>query len=447
MSKLASAVAGVARARGLVFASASIQPQAVGNGTLAVTLDEGRVDAVRSLGSSNVAADRILSNLVTHAGVTRAQLERAMLLVGDIPGVTVLNARYARENGFGILLVTIAVDRASLFVQADNRGTPEIGPWRTTELGSIRGLLRAGDEFTVVGSQTPADPAQFEFVSGQYSTLIGHSGQSASASAFFGATHAGGDLTYLDLTGRTYGGSVGYSAVLKRSRPASFWLDVDLRTIRNEQDLRGGRFRDDSVTTLSATLRTQAEVAGGVLRGGAIATIGLPVLGSTRQGDPRASREDGDGRFVTGTVQGNWRRSLTGPLSVELAGVAQVASRPLLATSEMSLGGPAFGRAYDYSERTGDQGIAGSAEIQFDLKRFTRTRASQLQAYAFADGGTVGNLRGGVGGGSLASTGAGLRIGLGRLNAAVELAVPLNADRLDTGNRAARFSTRLFVLF
>lgn len=136
-----------------------------------------------------------------------------------------------------------------------------------------------------------------------------------------------------------------------------------------------------------------------------------------------------------------------GPLSLELTGVAQVASRPLLATAEMSLGGPAIGRAYDYSERTGDQGIAGSAELQFDLRRYARTSATQFQAYAFADGGTVTNLRGGVGGGNLASTGAGLRVAVGRLGAAVELAVPLTADRLDTGNRAARVSTRLFVLF
>lgn len=446
MSMVASAVAAVARSRGLVFATASVQPQAVADGRLVVTVDEGRVDAVRSLGAGNAAADRILAGLVTHAGVTRPELERAMLLVGDLPGVRVLSARYARENGFGILLVTIAVDKASLFIQADNRGTDQIGPWRTTELASVRGVFRAGDEFSLIASQTPATPREFEFVSGQYAMALGASGGSLSASGFFGSTHAGGDLAYLDLAGRTYGGSIGYSAVLKRSRRLSFWFDTDLRTINNQQDLRGRRFRDDSMTVLSGTLRTQALVAGGVLRGGLATSLGLPVPGATREGDPLASRRDGDARFVTSSFQGDWRRPLGGPLAIQLAAAAQVASRPLLATAEISLGGPAFGRAYDYSERTGDQGLLGSAEIQFDLRRYATTSASQLQAYAFADGGTVGNLRGGAGGGSLASTGVGLRIGLGRLNGAVELAVPLNADRLDTGNRSPRISTRLSIL-
>jgi len=447
VSRLASVVAGVARARGLVFASASVQPQSVAEGGLVVTLDEGRVDAVRSLGASNAAADRILAELVTHAGVTRGELERAMLLVGDIPGLSVVNARYARENGFGILLVTVAFDRASLFVQADNRGTAEIGPWRTTELGSVRGIARAGDEISIVGSQTPANPKQFEFVSGQYSLPVGHHGQILSASAFFGSTHAGGDLAYLDLTGRSYGGSIGYSAVLQRSRRASFWFDVDLRVIRNQQNLRGARFRDDSLSVLSGTLRTEATVAGGTLRGGLATAVGLPFAGVTHEGDPRASREDGDARFVTSAVQATWRRPLGGPVTVEVAAAAQVASRPLLATSEISLGGPTIGRAYDYSERTGDQGILGSAEMQFDLRRYARTSANQLQAYVFADGGTVSNLRGGEGGGSLASAGAGLRIGLGRFYGAVEVAAPLAAERLDTGNHAARVSTRLSLLF
>jgi hemolysin activation/secretion protein len=447
LAALAGAVAGVARAHGLVFASAAILPQPLTDGTLTVSLDEGRVDAVRSLGVSSPAADRLLSMLVTHAGVTKAELERTLLLVGDLPGVTVTNARYARENGFGVLLVTIALAKTSLYAQLDNRGTDEIGPWRATELVSIRSLATAGDELSFIASQTPFQPREFQFFSGQYGVPLGKGGDRVSVSAFYGATRAGADLGYLDLTGKTYGAGIGYSATLQRSKAASVWLDLDLHTIRNEQDIRGTRFRDDSLSVFSATLRTAALWGGGSFRGGVTTSVGLPIFGATHAGDPRASRDDGDARFVTESVQADWTRTIAGPLSLQLASVAQIASRPLLATAEMSLGGPLFGRAYDYSERTGDEGIAGSAEARFDLRSLTGRLLSQAQAYAFVDGGTVSNLADGPGGGSLASSGAGVRLALGRLNGAVEVAFPLGEARFDTGDKTPRISTRMFVVF
>jgi hemolysin activation/secretion protein len=440
---LASAVAGAARATGLILATASIQPQPLDNGTLVVTLDEGRVDAVRSLGTPNRAADRILSRLVTHRGMTKHELEGTLLLVGDLPGVTVVNTRYARENGFGILLVTIATDRVSLFAQGDNRGTHEIGPWRTTELASLRGVATAGDEFGILASQTPHDPREFEFVSGRYATPIGRAGAVLDASAFFGTTHAGGDLRRLDLTGRTYGGGVGTSFVLERSRQASLWFDVDLKALENVQRLRGRRFRDDTLSILSGTLRTQDQIAGGSFRGGLTVSWGLPIGGTTRAGDPLASRSDGSARFVTASFEGDWKRPLAGPFAIELAAAGQAASRPLLATAEISLGGPLFGRAYDYSERTGDEGVLGSAELQMDLGNRAGSPLPRFQLYAFADGGTVHNLRRGIGGGSLASTGGGVRLGRGPFDGSLEVALPINADRIDTRDRSPRVSLRL----
>ncbi|WP_419825202.1 ShlB/FhaC/HecB family hemolysin secretion/activation protein [Sphingomonas sp.] len=440
---LAGAVAAVARASGLVLATASIQPQPLDSGALVITLDEGRIDAVRSLGTPNQQADRVLSRLVTHRGMTKRELETTLMLVGDLPGITVVNTRYARENGFGILLVTLATDRVSLFAQGDNRGTDEIGPWRTTELASLRGVASAGDELGILASQTPHDPREFEFVSGRYAWPIGRAGAVLDASAFYGTTHAGGYLRALDLTGRTYGGGIGTSVVLERSRQASLWLDVDLKALENVQRLRGRRFRDDTLSILSGTLRTQDRIAGGSFRGGLTVSWGLPIGDTTRDGDPFASRADGSARFVTASFEGDWRRPIAGPLSIELAAAGQAASRPLLATAEISLGGPLFGRAYDYSERTGDEGVLGSAELQLNLGDHAGSPLPRLQLYAFADGGTVHNLQRGIGGGSLASAGGGVRLGRGQFDGGLEVGLPINADRVDTSNKSPRVSLRL----
>lgn len=441
---LAHAVADVARSRGLVFATASVPAQSLVGGVLHVALDEGRVDAVRSLGHPNAAADRILARLATHRGVTRAELERAILLVGDVPGVRIKSTRYERQNGFGILLVTLESVQATAYASFDNRGTREIGPIRGVGLMDLRG--RSGDDLGIVVAGTPTEPSEFQFVSARYAAPVAFAGGVASASAFYGHTHAGGRLSSLDLIGESYGVSAGYTLPIRRARRQSLWLDVEFNALRSTQRVAALRFRDDALGVLSATLRDVATVAGGLLHVAVQGATGLPLPGVTHAGDPLASRGDGDARYVAGVFQADWTRPVAGPVSIALASAAQVASRPLLASAQISLGGPAFARGYDYSERTGDEGVMGSAELRVDLPHLTPA-LGRLQLYGFGDGGTVAMLRGGPGGGALASTGGGLRLGRGPVDAAVEIAVPLTGPRFDAGDRSPRVSGQLALHF
>ena len=443
LSQLAGAVASIARARGLVFASASIAPQSLADNILRVTLDEGRIDAVRSIGRSNASADRILSRLITHRAVTKAELERTILLVGDLPGVRIASTQYLRQDGFGILLVTLTSDRVMLYGQIDNRGTSEIGRLRATGLADLRNNFVAGDEIGLVAATTPAHPEQFAFLSGHYAAPVGQTGGVASITGYYGRTHAGGDLATLDLIGHSYGGAIDYSLPLRRSRRSSLWFDLELRTLVSNQSVLGRRFRDDDITVLTATLKSAGTIVGGGYHANLAVSWGLPLPGMTHAGDAFASRPDGDARFVTSSLVVDWAHRISGPFSVALASVAQVASRPLLATAEISLGGPAFGRAYDYSERTGDDGVLGSAELRADLTHLRLPLPSRAQLYLFADGGVVTNLRNGYGGGRLASAGAGIRIGHSVFDGGLEVAFPLNEDRFDTRNRAPRLSFQL----
>jgi hemolysin activation/secretion protein len=113
------------------------------------------------------------------------------------------------------------------------------------------------------------------------------------------------------------------------------------------------------------------------------------------------SRSDGSAIFSKLEFWAHYDRSLLGPLSFQLQGEGQIASRPLLSSEEMGLGGRYFLRGYDYREYSGDKGVAGSVELRFDLPGwggFVR----EAQLYGYADAGTVGNYRDGVGSGSLA---------------------------------------------
>ena len=448
LASLSRAVADAARNAGYPLASAWIEPQGLGDGVLRVRLDAGTISAVRVIGAINPLADRILTQtLVTGRPVRRADLERAILLVGDVAGVTVKESRYVRQDGFGILLVTIAQDRVSAYAQVDNRGSKEIGPIRSTLLASVRNLAQSGDELGLIAAQTPTEPSEFAFVRGRYSAPIGDGGGVLTASASYGHTHAGASLTPLDVVGASVDAAVAYAQPLMRSRASSWWASLEFRGLRSDQHLLGSLLRDDRLATLTASLYGTIRVGPGVLRAEAAMVGGLPLPGVTHEGDPRISRSDGDARFVTWGYDVDWTTPLAPHLSLVLASAAQVASRPLLATAEIGVGGPVFGRGYDYAERTGDDGILGSGELRADAGRVLPGVVDRLQLYGSLDGGYVANLRDGGGGGSLLSSAVGVRLGHGRLDGMVEAAFPLNADRFDTGNRNPRVTFRLSRVF
>lgn len=444
---LARAVAEVARARGLAFATASIQPQAMAGGLIEVALDEGQVDAVRILGAGNAAAERLLDRLRGRKAITQAELERTLLSIGDLPGIRVKESRFVRQDGFGILLVTIVQDRADAFFQIDNRGSREVGPIRSTLLANVRGVAVAGDEIGVIAANTPNDPGEFAFFGGRYTLPVAASGGRITFGGSYGRSNPGATLRRFDVVGESVEAYMSYSHTLLRRKLHSLWASGEVRGTAIDQDILGRPLRRDRLTTVTAALNGRGTIGGGSYTAELTLTGGLPVDRATRAGDPLSSREDGDARFATAGFAVDWEKRLNERISLRLASAGQIASRPLLATAEIGAGGPAFGRAYDYSERTGDNGILGSAELRFDFERGPRDLIDRLQFYAFVDGGYVDNLRGGFGGGELLSTGAGVRLGLKRVDLGLELAAPLNADRFDKGDRSPRMSARLAVRF
>ncbi|WP_242137810.1 ShlB/FhaC/HecB family hemolysin secretion/activation protein [Sphingomonas sp. TREG-RG-20F-R18-01] len=448
LAALSRAVADSARKAGFPFASAYVAPQALASGVLHVRLDAGTISAVRVIGAVNALADRILTRaLVTGQPVRREALERAILLVGDIPGVSVKTSQLIRQDGFGILLVTIAEDRLSAYAQVDNRGSKEIGPIRTTLLANARGVFQPGDELGLLSSQTPFQPSEFVFVRARYSAPVDADGNVLSASASYGRANPGAALSALNVVGESIDAAVRASTPLVRSRTRSLWANVEFRGLRSDQTLLGSAFRNDRLATLTGSVNGSTAAGGGVLTGEVAMVVGLPIPGVTHEGDARTSRSDGDARFVTWGYALDWARPLARHISLVLSSEAQLASRPLLATMEIGAGGPAFGRAYDYAERTGDDGILGAGELRADAGAVLPGIIDRLQFYGSIDGGYVGNLRDGRGGGALLSTATGLRLGRGRVDGMVELAFPLNADRFDTGNRNPRLSFRLSRVF
>jgi hemolysin activation/secretion protein len=444
---LTDRIAGRARDRGYVFASARIAPQRLTAGVLVIEIDEGRIDRVDVQGSDNPAVRAALAPLADGKPVTLSELERHLLIAGDIDGIRIRQTRLVHDGTRGVLVVRVTQDSTSTRVAIRNDGTRPVGPIQIHIEAMISQLAFADDSLSIAYSSALFEPKELQYARLRYRKRLNSGGTELSLASSWSSVQPGSYLSGYEILGRSWSQSIGLLQPLHRRRRSSIWLTASLE-VNNLTQRRGGRpVRRDRETVLRAGLYGYDELFGGRLRFNALVSQGLDLFDATDPGDPLASRSDADGTFTSANLWLEWTRPLGSGFSIRLAGDGQIASQPLLIGEEIALGGGSFLRGYNWSERSGDQGAMGSAELRYDVKRPLGI-VDRAQFYAFGDGGVVRNLSNGTGGGSLASAGGGLRVDISRaIGATAEVAVPLTGPRYDTGNRQPRINLGVSTAF
>lgn len=445
LASLTQQIADIARDNGYVFASAYIPPQQMELGVLRITLDTGMIDEVRIIGSDNEEIRELLARLVGR-NVTRDFVERQIFLANDIPKIRVGKTAFVREDGKRILQVNVREVKNSQRLSADNYGSNSFGPVRARLGFEFRGLLDDADIARVAVRTVPAEPKEILSASASYETSIGTSGTRVGIAASASDTEPGGRREGSGIKGDSQYVRVYATHPLARSADASLWLTTDATYLSIEQTQLGTLLQQDNQVTFSVGLSSNIALWGGRLRSGAELTQGVDMFGATRFGDPLASRGDGDAVFTTGQFYTNWTGKLAKNLSLRVAVNGQLASRPLLAAQELSLGGVYSARGYDFSERSGDEGVIGLVELRHDFNDAI-SFLDRMQLYAFLDGGHVGNLRDGFGSGTLLSAGGGVRASAGVVDFELESAFPITEDRFDSDDKSPKFNLQVGINF
>jgi hemolysin activation/secretion protein len=447
LAALATAIAERARGRGLAFASAWIEPQRLANGVLVVRVDEGRIDEVRFDGPVPPGVREALAPLVDGKPARIEQVERRLLLAGDLGGVLIRSSRFLREGGKGVLLVRVSRERVTGRISLTNDGTKAVGPYQARIEADLNALFFADDALSVTYSITPAELNELRYARASYAKRVDGSGTELTLSGSSAFVRPGANLTPFGFVSRSWSLGASLAQPLVRSRDTSLWLEGEFGLRNLAQRRRGTLVRHDRVATIRMTLHGYADVLNGRLRSGLTVSQGLQLLEATGFGDPLASRPRASGSFTSLSGWANWTRDLGGGFSLRAAVQSQLAFEPLLVSEEVGLGGTAFLRGYDWSERSGDQGVMGAAELRYDWRKplgFLR----RAQLYAFVDGGRVTNIDDDYGSGDLASAGGGVRADLtSSFGANFELAVPLTGPRYDTGTESPKLNLRLLKTF
>jgi hemolysin activation/secretion protein len=167
---------------------------------------------------------------------------------------------------------------------------------------------------------------------------------------------------------------------------------------------------------------------------------GIDILNMKDKNSVNPTRARGEPEFFKATMEISRVQRVTNHFEIFASAQGQKSAHKLLASEEFGVGGATFGSAYNNSEITGEDGIAGRIELR--LNNPVETPASFVQLYGFYDIGKVWDNDNTVVRDrqrSLASTGAGLRVNVNENFAGtIEVAVPLTRKVEAEGDKDPR---------
>ncbi len=434
---IASAIETRYRDDGYIISRAIVPAQSVSDGVYRIQVIEGFVTNVvleGDVGSSRGLIERYLNNILASRPVNIADIERYLLLMNDLPGISgtgVLRPSGA-DVGAAELVVNAQRKQFDAFALVDNRGSEFTG-----EEGAALGL--SANSFTPFGEQTELvlfsalEDEEQRVAQITYEQQIGSDGLTIRGLASYGDSEPGGTLESLDVEQETLLFTLETEYPYVRSRRFNFSVAAGFDFIEQDSDILSGSstVADDSLRVLHATATMDYRDSFG---GANFAEVGirqgLPILGASDDGDANLSRVEGDGTFTSLNAEVARLQRLTSNFNL----LAQVGGQygfddQLLSTEEFEIGGLTFGRGYDPSELTGDSGMGALLELQFNQAPGLSFLQS-YQVYTFYDFGVVWNNDTNTASQeSLASAGVGVRTNLTDwLSVDLEVAKPLTRE-------------------
>ncbi|HJT08309.1 MAG TPA: ShlB/FhaC/HecB family hemolysin secretion/activation protein [Stellaceae bacterium] len=395
-----------------------------GRSTLRIRVIEGFISDVKldgDIGPVGVLIYNFLNKLTAIRPVNIADIERALLLSQDVPGVSVRAILRPGTGEAGAVELIGQVGRKPFggFVQYDNRAAPFAGPHELLVGAQANSFTSAGERTEVILYDTPFNEEQM-FGQVDLEGFVGSSGLKLRAYGGYGPSEPGGPLGEVGFRSRLTVAGVSASYPIIRTRPislnVSLAFDVTRAEISETTDQTTGARQQSSldelrILRLGETLDFQDQTLGlGLVSANTVALTshqGLSGLGASITNDrgARASFFKATGELTR--VQNLFGFS-GGLVALKLSGGGQFTDDVLPSNEKYFLGGSKFGRGYFSGEVTGDRAVAGTAELQLNTSTKWPVELG-LQPYVFYDKGYAWNLAAGDLNQNIASAGVGVR--------------------------------------
>jgi hemolysin activation/secretion protein len=390
---MAAKIAEYYHQHGYFLAQAYLPAQDIKDGAVTIALLEGQYGKVSLHNQTNLSdalANGLLNGLDNNEAVTIAPLESRLLLLSDIPGVSVKSTLIPGASvGTSDLIIDVTPgQRVTGSVDADNEGNRYTGTNRIGATVNINDPSGYGDIVTL-RALTSIDGLDYGRAS--YQAQLGR----AKAGVAYSSMHynLGKDFASLQANGTAEIASVYGSYPLIRSRNNNLYAvaDFDAKTFKDKVDSTS-TVTDKKAQVWMMSLNGDHRDGFG---GGGLSNYSFTwSSGNIDIQSPAALATD------SATVHSNGHydklgfnavrlQSVTESTSLYAAIQGQVATKNLDTSEKMTLGGATAVRAYPSGEANADQGYVLNLEARTLLPRLSESMPGQMQLIGFVDTGTA----------------------------------------------------------
>lgn len=380
------------RRDGYLLARAYLPAQEVRNGTITMTVLEGRYGAGTINNHSRLdrsVVTGLLGGINEGDVITAAPLEERLLLLSDVPGVQVRSTLVPGASlGVSDLVVDVLPDAAfSGSVDADNAGNRYTGINRIGATVNLNNPTGMGDVLSFRGLTSGSG---LRYGRASYQAPVGRARVGVAYSDL--AYELGREFKALDAHGHARVASLFGSYPLLRSRQSNLTagLTLEHKDFDDRQDAVGSISRKRAQVAVASLSGERRDTwGGGGLNSfsGAWSTGNLDIRSADALADDAASAGS-DGHYNKLALAISRVQRVTESLSVSAALSGQMAGNNLDVSEKMSLGGMNGVRAYPEGEAYADEGYLFTLEARHQLRPIDGVRG-QVQLAAFVDAGEV----------------------------------------------------------
>lgn len=432
---------------GYLLSRAIVIPQKIKNGAVTIQVVEGYIGNLKIRGpvkGSKIFLKSYGKGLLRSSPLKAKDLERYLLLIDDLPGVSVESVLVPSQDepGASELILTLKHKNMDANAGIDNRGSKFNGPIQLRAGVNANSALGLYDRLGVQGIMT-SQPDELLFFNGFAEVPISSEGTKLFISGSISKSEPGSSLKQFKVEGDSNSFTFRVSHPFIRSRGKNLKGYFGFTSRNSETDLLGSNITTDRLRILNMGMAYDyVDRFRGVNLISVDLSKGIDFMDATGPGSPNLSRADGRSDFTK--LSGDVLRLQELGLGWSfLAGFSwQYAFDSLLSSEEFGLGGSQFVRAYDPSEVTGDQGVALKLELQKGIKT-DWSYLKSFQSYLYFDHGTV-VLRNTTAvqddSSSLTASGLGVRANINEwLSGYFEVGLPLSGDVGAEGDNDPRF--------
>ena len=440
---------------GYILSKAVVRSQQVDKGIIRIDIIEGFVGKVNVQG--DVAGPRKLLNsyrkkLLNSKPLLAKDLERYLLLVDDLPGLSVKSVLTPSEVQLGAtdLTLILASKKYDGSRGVDNRSSKFNGPIQVSGITNANSLLGLYEK---IGFQAVVTKHidELRFFNRFYEMPVSSEGAKIYFSTAGNKSQPGTDLEEFKVKGGSPNFMLKATHPFIRSKSKNLYANFSFIHRNSTTKFLGETDSEDKLRI--ANLGLSYDFVDDY-RGVNLLSInwsqGFGFSGARETDSPNLINREGTSGFTkfSGEVL---RLQPLAASWILLGGVSwQYALDKLLASEQFGLGGSRFGRGSNFSEITGDHGVAFKLALQ-RVFEINKAYIKDIKAYTFFDYGTVWNrLKTSTDSSKqdLSSIGLGFRFNLtDRLSGYLELDKPLNRKVSAERNQGSRMFFSLSTNF